>query len=238
MTIYRNYTDEDIIKYAQEVKSIAGLLRKLGLKPYGGNYSTAKIYLQRLKIDTNHWTCQAWNKGEQLKDWKNYSRAQHAKKHLVKLRGHQCENCKLKLWQAEPIPLEVHHIDGDRTNNCKTNLQLLCPNCHAMTDNHKGRKNKGKGCVEKNPQSKRNRPKISKPRHIKPPKICVDCDKAISQKSQRCKSCSRKHHNPKKINWPDTDTLKQMVDDTNYTQVGKKLGVSDNAVRKRIKNHS
>lgn len=33
------------------------------------------------------------------------------------------------------IPLEVHHIDGDCTNSFEENLQLLCPNCHSLTDN-------------------------------------------------------------------------------------------------------
>lgn len=35
------------------------------------------------------------------------------------------------------IPLEIHHIDGDKTNNKEENLQLLCPNCHALTVNYK-----------------------------------------------------------------------------------------------------
>lgn len=32
-------------------------------------------------------------------------------------------------------PLHVHHIDGDATNNSEENLQLLCPNCHSLTEN-------------------------------------------------------------------------------------------------------
>ena len=32
------------------------------------------------------------------------------------------------------IPLQVHHIDGDCTNNKEENLQLLCPNCHSLTE--------------------------------------------------------------------------------------------------------
>lgn len=33
-------------------------------------------------------------------------------------------------------------LDGDRFNNELINLQILCPNCHALTDNYSGR-NKG-----------------------------------------------------------------------------------------------
>ena len=34
---------------------------------------------------------------------------------------------------GQPINLEIHHKDGDRTNNSLENLQLLCPNCHSYT---------------------------------------------------------------------------------------------------------
>jgi hypothetical protein len=36
------------------------------------------------------------------------------------------------------VPLEWDHIDGDCSNNRYGNLQLLCPNCHALTENHGG----------------------------------------------------------------------------------------------------
>ena len=41
------------------------------------------------------------------------------------------------------IPLEVEHIDGNHKNNRPENLTLLCPNCHAMTENYMAL-NKGK----------------------------------------------------------------------------------------------
>lgn len=65
------------------------------------------------------------------------------KRFLLEERGHQCECCELTEWLGQPIPLEVHHVDGDSDNNTKENLKLLCPNCHAFTDNYKGA-NKGK----------------------------------------------------------------------------------------------
>jgi hypothetical protein len=139
---YRKYSDDQVIKAAKEVKSIAGLLKKLGLKPVGGNYANIKRILQRLEIDTSHFTGQGWNKDQQLKDWSQYSRARNCKSHLIKTRSHQCEICKSKEWMDHKIPLEVHHIDGDRTNNNYSNLQLLCPNCHAQTDNYRNKKRK------------------------------------------------------------------------------------------------
>lgn len=55
---------------------------------------------------------------------------------------HKCEICNLKEWNNEKIPLELHHIDGNRYNNTYENLQVVCPNCHSLTENNSG-KNKG-----------------------------------------------------------------------------------------------
>ena len=41
-------------------------------------------------------------------------------------------------------PLQVNHIDGNWYNNDEENLELLCPNCHSLTDNYCAL-NKGKG---------------------------------------------------------------------------------------------
>lgn len=55
---------------------------------------------------------------------------------------HRCFNCKLTEWLNAPIPLELEHIDGNHTNHIIDNLELLCPNCHALTNTYRG-KNKG-----------------------------------------------------------------------------------------------
>lgn len=39
-----------------------------------------------------------------------------------------------EIWNDKPLRLQIDHIDGDRTNNKKENLQWLCPNCHTQTD--------------------------------------------------------------------------------------------------------
>lgn len=56
-----------------------------------------------------------------------------------------CQKCgwnEINLWTGK-VPLQIHHIDGDCTNNKEDNLQLLCPNCHSLTDNF-GALNAGK----------------------------------------------------------------------------------------------
>lgn len=139
MRQYRNYTKEDVEKQAKEVFCMADLLKNLGLKPCGGNYSHMKCNLFKWKIDCSHWTGQAWNKNKQTKDWSGYKDSNSMKIILIRERGHKCEQCQSEKWQDQCIPLELDHINGDRTNNTKENLRLLCCNCHALTDTWKGK---------------------------------------------------------------------------------------------------
>lgn len=61
------------------------------------------------------------------------------------LKPRQCEICGNTMWNNVEIPLELHHIDGNHYNNTWNNLQLLCPNCHALTTNNAGAANKKTG---------------------------------------------------------------------------------------------
>jgi len=63
------------------------------------------------------------------------------KKYLLEKFGVLCSKCGLKTWQGHTIPLNVHHKDGDSTNNIPENIELVCLNCHALTENY-GAKNK------------------------------------------------------------------------------------------------
>ena len=55
------------------------------------------------------------------------------------VKEHKCEVCSLSTWNGRPIPLELDHISGDKTDNRLKNLRMLCPNCHAQTEHYRGR---------------------------------------------------------------------------------------------------
>lgn len=51
----------------------------------------------------------------------------------------KCNKCNLTEWQGQAIPLELEHKDGCHHNHQLDNLELLCPNCHALTETYAGR---------------------------------------------------------------------------------------------------
>lgn len=128
----------------------------------------------------------------------------------------ECAKCGIgSEWQGESLTLHLDHINGDNSDNRVENLRILCPNCHSQTNTFAGRNKKSK-----------------------PPKVtneCLDCGIEIYHDAKRCLSCHNKSQ--EKVDWPSVEKLITMVAETNYSAVGRKLGVSDNAVRKRIRKH-
>ena len=57
----------------------------------------------------------------------------------LKLKPQQCECCKITKWQGKPISFELHHINGVSSDNRLDNLTILCPNCHSITENYRGK---------------------------------------------------------------------------------------------------
>ena len=150
----QKYSEEDFKKAVADNVSVAGVLRQLGLSPRGGNYRTVKHLIDLHHLDTTHFTGQGWNVGLSFRPKQPIADetifVQHSKyrcswrlrERYKKMTGiSHCESCKLETWQDRPIPLEIHHVNGDNTDNRIENLQLLCPNCHALTNNYRGRAN-------------------------------------------------------------------------------------------------
>ena len=159
--------------------------------------------------------------------------------HLLEQVNYECEECGFD--KNHPVDnssiLEIDHIDGNGENHSPTNLKVLCPNCHALTPTYRAR-NKGKGRkvsylrVMKNDEGI-NCPSPATVKDILPDRFC-ECGKTIGKHSNKCSDCVVRKT---KTVWPSTQELLDRVKATSYTQVGKELGVSDNAVRKRIRNH-
>lgn len=80
-----------------------------------------------------------------------YAISAHLKRYLFEKYNNQCSECGWSKTNQSTgnIPLEVHHIDGDYTNNKEENLTLLCPNCHSLTSTYKNG-NAGSGRKDRN----------------------------------------------------------------------------------------
>lgn len=87
---------------------------------------------------------------EYIKNWKQgietgmsgeYQISRHIRKYLYSKYDSKC--CKCGWNKMNPytnnIPLEIEHKDGNYKNNSEDNLELLCPNCHSLTDTYAGR---------------------------------------------------------------------------------------------------
>ena len=84
-----------------------------------------------------------WKLGEETGLKGEYLLSERIRTYLLVKTDNKCEKCGfsgINPYTKNSI-LQIHHIDGDSKNNKEENLQVLCPNCHAMTDNY-GRRNK------------------------------------------------------------------------------------------------
>lgn len=105
------------------------------LADWGVSYDGMKGYGKREKVKATYIPLEQY-----LQCSKDIQSNKIRNKLLVEgIKQHQCEKCNRTTWNGQPIPLELHHVDGNRFNNEIENFQLLCPNCHALTDSYRGR---------------------------------------------------------------------------------------------------
>ena len=72
------------------------------------------------------------------------------KKYLIKKFENKCMKCDWSVVNefTGKIPIQINHIDGNPENHTLENVELLCPNCHSLTEffgsRGKGRKDRYK----------------------------------------------------------------------------------------------
>lgn len=135
---------KDILKKEEQIRnwvianrSKAWIARELSCKS-----TTLDSYLKKFDIEyKGNRGGKGYNVSPHKKTLAEYIKNPLATSHRIRLkwleeREHCCDECFREEWNGFPIPLELHHVDGNRKNNEMINMQLLCPNCHAQTDTY------------------------------------------------------------------------------------------------------
>lgn len=150
-----NATDEDIEKF-----SVKLLLNKeknyclnCGKEIEYKASEKGKFCCQQCQFDYKYKRyIKSWKEGNELGYRGVGQISAHLRRYMLEKTNCSCEICGCN-WvnpkSGKPI-VEIHHKDGNPYNNVESNLQVLCPNHHAMTETYKnnnkenGRKNRNK----------------------------------------------------------------------------------------------
>lgn len=69
------------------------------------------------------------------------TRREHLKRRLLSagLKQNRCEECGIERWRGRKLTMQLHHVNGNGSDNRLANLQFLCANCHSQTPTYGGR---------------------------------------------------------------------------------------------------
>lgn len=225
--VWNKCSDSEFTDLVKKSKTYSEILRFFSLDHKGGNCKTVKARIEKLGIDSSHIPKGVTsNRGRHffveriplnkvLVDGSKYNRAD-LKSRLISesLLEEKCYECGLApLWNNKRLVLVLDHINGKSNDNRIENLRFLCPNCNSQTSTFAGRNTK-KSITYNCPMCGNKRLKTSR--------VCY-----------RCVGRTRR----KVINRPSKEQLEKDILEMPMTKVGMKYGVSDNAVRKWIKQY-
>lgn len=236
------FTEDAAREAIARPKSWTEALRRLDYCPTGGNPATLKKYAAMWGIGTDHFdpyagVMEAIRKPrrsleEILVEHSTFSRS-NLKQRLYEagLKQPCCEMCgQGETWRGRHMSMILDHTNGVRNDNRLENLRMLCPNCAATLDTHCGR-------AKETPPPLRN---------------CARCGEMFRAKYRKQRFCSRhcgmrRERGPircgrgvpkpksRKAERPPYERLLEEIEATSYLAVGRKYGVSDNAVRKWVR---
>lgn len=254
-------------KELDSCKSIADVCRYVGWVPSGGNYKRARELIKNL--DTSHLSQEPWNKGKKIKGKKRqsleeilvkdslYKNTTKLKQRLIDsgLKKNCCEKCGFT------TKIELHHINGDPSDNRLENIQFLCPNCHSQTDNFRGKNSSiaSHGRLhspadslilteeevklrEEQRKIKRRKNPAELKKHRRTNKICPICGKEFLPSDKTSKYCSQECYRIAVAETCKRPEFFQLVEILktykNFKKAAEYLNVSDNAIRKWCKFYS
>lgn len=223
---------EELLSMINDSNTINEVLRKIGVLGRGSNHKTFKKKCEKEGIDLSELRSRITEYYKQrpvvvaksfddvLVEDSSYSPGS-IKRRLLKagILKNICAECGLgTTWNKKQMTLIMDHINGVHTDNRLENLRMLCPNCHSQTNTYAGR-NAIRPVVDPN-RKKDN---------------CKLCNKQIGPKTknQLCVVCSSAMQ--RRVERPAKEELEQLLKDNTLVALGKKYGVSDNAVRKWMK---
>ena len=222
------YNENELKEIVKNSHTYKECFDKLGIRAAGSNYKHIKSYIKKYEIDISHFD-QYYNNGNRdnnlkidisdiLKENSSYSRTE-LKKRLYNegLLKRECCLCgQDENWNGMKISLILDHINGVYNDNKLENLRIVCPNCNAGLDTFSGRNNKKKKVNQKS-------------------ELFCECGNSKLKNSKNCEECF--HNNRRKVERPSLEQLKKEVEELGYSATGRKYGVSDNAIRKWLKNY-
>ncbi|HET7119613.1 MAG TPA: HNH endonuclease signature motif containing protein [Solirubrobacterales bacterium] len=234
-----SYTEEQAREAIATSYSWAESLRELGLCSSGGAWRVLKKYAEVWDISTDHFE-PARHREANLKTQKrpieellvehSTCSRQNLKRRLYQegLKVPRCEICgQDENWRGRHMAMILDHINGVRDDNRIENLQIVCPNCAATLDTHCGRKNRV-------PKSKKSCRRCGRSFLPGRPQQRY-CSRECGTRWDRSKLRGRPTQAYRRVKRPPYEQLLAEIEATSYCAVGRKYGVSDNAVRKWVR---